>query len=85
MESNNPGAILAGMRKHHAITCKICGKAATKRDPRAMYCSAACRQKAKRKIKVECPNALLPDGPICPRCGERRGPSGVDGGSWVHY
>lgn len=33
----------------------------------------------------DCPNALLPDGPICPRCGNRRGPSGVDGGSWVHY
>jgi len=34
---------------------------------------------------AECPNALLPDGPVCPRCGGRRGPSGVDGGSWVHF
>lgn len=33
----------------------------------------------------ECPNALLPDGPICPRCGGPRAPSGVDGGSWVHF
>ncbi len=33
----------------------------------------------------KCPNALLPDGPVCPRCGGRRGPSGVDGGSWVHF
>jgi len=33
----------------------------------------------------KCPNGLTPDGPICPRCGKRRGPSGVDGGSWVHY
>lgn len=32
----------------------------------------------------ECPNALLPDGPVCPRCGGKRAPSGVDGGSWVH-
>lgn len=32
-----------------------------------------------------CPDALLPDGPVCPRCGKRRGPSGIDGGSWVHY
>lgn len=34
---------------------------------------------------TDCPNALLPDGPVCPRCGGRRGPSGVDGGSWVHF
>lgn len=33
----------------------------------------------------KCPDALLPDGDKCPRCGGRRGPSGVDGGSWVHY
>lgn len=32
-----------------------------------------------------CPDALLPDGPTCPRCGGNRAPSGVDGGSWVHY
>ena len=32
-----------------------------------------------------CPNALLPDGPVCPRCGGKRAPSGVDGGSWVHF
>lgn len=32
-----------------------------------------------------CPDGLLPDGPTCPRCGGKRGPSGVDGGSWVHY
>ncbi len=31
-----------------------------------------------------CPNGLTPDGPTCPRCGGYRGPSGVDGGSWVH-
>lgn len=33
---------------------------------------------------VPCPNALLPDGPVCPRCGKDRAPSGIDGGSWVH-
>ena len=32
----------------------------------------------------KCPNGLTPDGPVCPRCGGNRGPSGVDGGSWVH-
>lgn len=33
----------------------------------------------------ECPDALLPDGDVCPRCGGPRAPSGVDGGSWVHF
>jgi hypothetical protein len=33
----------------------------------------------------KCPNGLLPDGPICPECGESRAASGVDGGTWVHY
>lgn len=33
----------------------------------------------------KCPDGLLPDGPTCPRCGGKRGPSGVDGGTWVHY
>lgn len=33
----------------------------------------------------ECPNNILPDGPVCPRCGEERAPSGADGGSWVHF
>jgi len=32
-----------------------------------------------------CPDGLLPDGPVCPRCGGHRGPSGIDGGTWVHY
>jgi hypothetical protein len=32
-----------------------------------------------------CYDALLPDGPKCPRCGGPRAPSGVDGGSWVHF
>jgi len=36
-------------------------------------------------IRKECPDALLPDGDICPRCGGPRAPSGVDGGSWVHF
>lgn len=37
------------------------------------------------KGEGECPNGLLPDGPTCPRCGGKRAPSGVDGGSWVHF
>jgi hypothetical protein len=32
-----------------------------------------------------CPDAQLPDGPTCPRCGGPRAPSGVGGGSWVHF
>jgi hypothetical protein len=35
--------------------------------------------------EVECPDGLLPDGDICPGCGKRRGPSGIGGGTWVHY
>lgn len=35
-------------------------------------------------IPRDCPDALLPDGEICPRCGGKRAPSGVGGGSWVH-
>jgi len=35
-------------------------------------------------MSERCPDALLPDGTICPRCGNERAPSGVDGGSWVH-
>jgi hypothetical protein len=46
-------------------------------------------QKESTKLPIikqeKCPDALTPDGPVCPRCGGRRGPSGVDGGSWVHY
>lgn len=36
-------------------------------------------------LAVGCPDALLPDGPVCPRCGSPRAPSGVGGGSWVHH
>lgn len=32
-----------------------------------------------------CVNGLLPDGPICPRCGGPRAPSGAMGGMWVHF
>ncbi len=32
-----------------------------------------------------CPDGLLPDGPICPRCGKNRAPSGIGGGTWVHW
>ena len=34
---------------------------------------------------VSCPDELLPDGPICPRCGGERAASGCGGGSWVHF
>jgi len=44
--------------------------------------SAARKKEPKEQ---QCPDGLLPDGEICPDCGGRRGPSGVDGGTWVHY
>lgn len=31
-----------------------------------------------------CPDGLVPDGERCPRCGCKRGPSGIGGGTWVH-
>lgn len=34
--------------------------------------------------KESCVDGLLPDGEICPKCGEKRAPSGVGGGTWVH-
>jgi hypothetical protein len=34
---------------------------------------------------TKCPDGELPDGPVCPKCGEPRLPSGVDGGTWVHF
>lgn len=33
----------------------------------------------------QCPDGLLPDGEQCPRCGGKRAPSGVGGGTWVHF
>jgi hypothetical protein len=38
-----------------------------------------------KREQSKCPDGLLPDGPVCPRCGGNRGPSGVDGGTWIHY
>jgi hypothetical protein len=35
-------------------------------------------------LKIQCPDGQLPDGEICPTCGKKRGPSGIDGGTWVH-
>jgi hypothetical protein len=34
--------------------------------------------------KPDCPDDLFPGGEICPRCGGPRGPSGCNGGEWVH-
>jgi hypothetical protein len=53
----------------------------------AMWDRAEARMQAEEDregFKSRCPDALLPDGPTCPRCGRKRGPSGADGGSWVH-
>lgn len=43
-----------------------------------------CECKA-QKASAECPDDLTPGGPTCPRCGGPRAPSGVGGGSWVHF
>lgn len=40
--------------------------------------------RAPEPVAAKCQDALLPDGEVCPRCGGKRAPSGVDGGSWVH-
>lgn len=40
---------------------------------------------ASEPTRDRCPDALLPDGPVCPGCGFSRGASGVRGGSWVHF
>lgn len=44
----------------------------------------ALAQQERDREDAPCPDGLLPDGEICPRCGGKRGPSGIDGGSWVH-
>ena len=36
------------------------------------------------KEETSCPDGLLPDGETCPRCGQKRAPSGVNWGTWVH-
>jgi len=33
---------------------------------------------------MTCKDGQIPDGPICPVCGGKRGPSGIGGGTWVH-
>ncbi len=37
------------------------------------------------KAEPRCPDGLLPDGIRCPRCGKNRAPSGIGGGTWVHF
>jgi hypothetical protein len=46
------GAELVNQRKRYVITCAYCGARTTKRDPRATFCSDACRQKAGRQRRV---------------------------------
>jgi hypothetical protein len=36
-------------------------------------------------VPVRCPDGLSPEGETCPRCGGHRAPSGIDGGTWVHF
>lgn len=37
------------------------------------------------KPEAVCPDGLTPDGAVCPRCGGARAPSGIGGGTWVHF
>lgn len=57
--------------------------------PTGAHYTAICewmdRMDERRQPPARCPDGVLPDGPVCPRCGGRRGPSGVGGGTWVHY
>jgi len=55
------------------------GKALSAAYQRLRLLAAASPEPAK------CPDGLLPDGECCPRCGGRRAPSGIDGGTWVHF
>lgn len=75
-------------------SCSFCGGSVEFSEPEghpySLVCSSCCLFFGPTSPKSysssdECPNALLPDGPICPRCRGRRGESGIDGGSWVHY
>jgi len=52
----------------------------TNGDGSCAYCMAV---EALAEIGA-CPDGLLPDGDKCPRCGQQRAPSGIDGGTWVH-
>ena len=67
------------------ITCPACEIRVTpNKDGLCPICDKELADSAE-PAPEKCPDALLPDGPTCPRCGGRRGPSGIDGGSWVHY
>jgi hypothetical protein len=48
-----PGAALAALRKRYQINCAVCGVSAEKRDARAVYCSNACAQKARRQRRSQ--------------------------------
>lgn len=52
---------------------------------RLKACGVNAAPPAQEEQPKGCPDALLPDGPVCPRCGGPRAPSGVGGGSWVHF
>lgn len=34
---------------------------------------------------LNCEDGQLPDGPVCPSCHGPRAPSGIGGGTWVHF
>lgn len=60
-------------------------QAAPKSSPPASGAKHSAAPPAQEEQPKGCPDALLPYGPVCPRCGGPRAPSGVGGGSWVHF
>jgi len=70
------------MDRTHLLICPSCHKLLHRRDAQHL---AQVNGGAAPPVAEKCEDALLPDGPKCPRCGGRRGPSGIGGGSWVHF
>lgn len=48
-------------------------------------CDDERRSSSAQPSEPKCPDGLLPDGATCPRCGNPRAASGIDGGTWVHF
>lgn len=53
--------------------------------PRRSAASEPAPAQESREGGEGCPEGLLPDGERCPRCGGPRAPSGIGGGTWVHF
>lgn len=47
--------------------------------------SAPTRSNTPERSTIRCADGALPDGETCPQCGAPRAPSGIGGGTWVHF